>query len=448
MSFKRWSQMRKVRTLKEKRDIEGLGHVLEQPWQLPETKIAALQALGEIADPMGAFPIVDRLCRGPQESEEWRDAAFEALRNMGQEGAKVVVSRMMRGISHEQDACAEALVRIGKDAVVPVMDALATVKDYQWWALWRLVAVLEQIRDPGTIEALLDQMQSRSGFMAASQALRSFPAEVLVGPLIERLRDGRLGLASLPGEPQAVPFDSVLSELSTSAFSSLLAVPQAVPPLIGVLEDPVVSTEAKIFAARLLATIGDPRAAAPLVALLRDSEESLLRTAQGALEKIGAPAVNALVAALKDPDLALRRRAAELLVKIPDESAVMPLIEVLENEDEDGQVRSSAATALGIIGDARAVRPLLRLLPREQPFPYPGLSIALTRIGKPAVPELVNELRRLRPRSAAWRNILWILRNIGDHSIVEPLTDLMTHEKSKSARWEIAEVLDEIDQRL
>ena len=59
----------------------------------------------------------------------------------------------------------------------------------------------------------------------------------------------------------------------------------------------------------------------------------------------------------------MRSGAVEALGRIGDVRAVEPLIQRLQDEDED--VRSAAAEALGRIGDARAVDPLIQRLQEE-----------------------------------------------------------------------------------
>lgn len=59
----------------------------------------------------------------------------------------------------------------------------------------------------------------------------------------------------------------------------------------------------------------------------------------------------------------LRLSAAEALGKIGDRYAVAPLIEIVSNEDEKSvYLRESAAKALGMLGDIRAVDPLISIL--------------------------------------------------------------------------------------
>ena len=71
-------------------------------------------------------------------------------------------------------------------------------------------------------------------------------------------------------------------------------------------------------------------------------------------------AVPALIVALKDADVDVRRAAANSLSNLDDPRAVPGLIEALR--DSDAEVRASAAHGLGSLGDKRAVPGLVALL--------------------------------------------------------------------------------------
>lgn len=65
----------------------------------------------------------------------------------------------------------------------------------------------------------------------------------------------------------------------------------------------------------------------------------------------------------KDENYKLRLSSAEALGKIGDKYAVLPLIDIVSNEEEKSiYLRESAAKALGMLSDIRAVDPLIRIL--------------------------------------------------------------------------------------
>lgn len=69
----------------------------------------------------------------------------------------------------------------------------------------------------------------------------------------------------------------------------------------------------------------------------------------------------------KDENYKVRLACADALGKIGDKYAVVPLIEVIKDEDEKSiYVKESAASALGLIGDTRAVGPLVSILEAQK----------------------------------------------------------------------------------
>ena len=137
----------------------------------------------------------------------------------------------------------------------------------------------------------------------------------------------------------------------------------AVPALIVALKDE--NWGVRSPAAWALGKIGP--AAAPaipaLIAALKDENRNVGVSAAWALEQIGPAAIPALIAALKDKNSVLLYEAAYLLGKIGP-AAVPPLIAALK--DEDRNVRYCATLALGKIGDHLAIPPLQKMI-REDP---------------------------------------------------------------------------------
>ena len=164
------------------------------------------------------------------------------------------------------------------------------------------------------------------------------------------------------------------------------------------------------------------------------------RAAFNALEKIGAPAVGLLIAALKNEDRRVRRSAVSRLERIGDARAVEPLIAALE--DVDSPVRRGAATALGAIGDARAVEPLIASLKDEEYHVRRNATLAMGRIGdtraiEPLIAVLKDEDKHVRHGAAG------ALGEIGDARAVEPLIVALKDE-SYGIRNQAAKALGNI----
>ncbi len=118
-----------------------------------------------------------------------------------------------------------------------------------------------------------------------------------------------------------------------------LKVNKDVEGLINALKDkdPMIRGDAT----EVLGKIGDSRAVEPLIEALKDIVREI---AIESLRKIGEPAVESLIKALKDKDTLIRSGAAKALGKIGDKRAVESLTEALKYGDIF--VRSAAAEAL------------------------------------------------------------------------------------------------------
>ena len=75
--------------------------------------------------------------------------------------------------------------------------------------------------------------------------------------------------------------------------------------------------------------------------------------------KIGDPAIDTLINALRDADFNKRSGVAEVLGKVKNNKAIIPLFGLLT--DDHAEVRKKAIIALGEIGDSRAIEPLRKV---------------------------------------------------------------------------------------
>ncbi|WXG39961.1 MAG: HEAT repeat domain-containing protein [Candidatus Freyarchaeum deiterrae] len=165
-----------------------------------------------------------------------------------------------------------------------------------------------------------------------------------------------------------------------------------------------------------------------LIKALSYSFYIITEKATEALAKIGEPAVEFLVLALKDDYWLVRQGAANALGNIRDKRAVEPLIQALK--DKDMLVLRGAIEALGKIGDERAVQVLIHSLNDERFDIREEAVLALRNIGKPALDYLIQALK----------NENWFIRwgaaralgYIKDERAVKPLNEALKDEK-----WEI-----------
>jgi HEAT repeat protein len=113
----------------------------------------------------------------------------------------------------------------------------------------------------------------------------------------------------------------------------------------------------QIAAAKALANMGDERAIAPLITLLKSDDCQIRTTAMDSLDQLGRPGIKPLLVKLQDKDEKIRQSAATALANMGEIIAVTPLSELLNSSN--WQVRESAAISLGGIKYDLAARVLL-----------------------------------------------------------------------------------------
>jgi HEAT repeat protein len=116
----------------------------------------------------------------------------------------------------------------------------------------------------------------------------------------------------------------------------------------------------RVSAAEGLGPLKDPRAIEPLIAAFNETGDSRHDYVVSSLFQIGVPAVDPLIAALKDPSPAVRLGAATALGAIHDPRSMEPLFVSLR--DPDAKVRAEVASTLVLFNDSRSVEPLIAAL--------------------------------------------------------------------------------------
>jgi len=137
---------------------------------------------------------------------------------------------------------------------------------------------------------------------------------------------------------------------------------------------------------------------------------------------------NVLLRDLENPDHKVRRKAAQALGELKDESAVNPLIRCLD--DEKWPVREASAEALGRLKDSSAIVGLVRRLKHDTSARARGaIAWALGEIGDVKAIDSLSELlydKEDRVVSAAAH----ALRKIGDQSVTPALLERLRFASS------------------
>ena len=263
-------------------------------------------------------------------------------------------------------------------------------------------------------------------------------------------------------------FDQIRNVFSSRSSITGMKAAQDVRGLIRLLNhrDPDVQYEA----AGALGDIGDSSAVEPLIAALKNDEISGVRwKAAEALSKLGTPAVDALIGALRHDDADVRWKAAIALGEIGDPKAVAPLITLLCDEDRfvksraayalsmlgepavdplicalsegDGNLRWGAAIALGKIQNPRAIEPLIRALADKYENVRAEAAAALAAMGKPALEPLLQFLKF--SDRAARLEVVTALGELQDTGAIQPLLQLLENA-DEDERKAIANAFDAI----
>ena len=320
----------------------------------------AAVALGRI----GTANVVTPLAGALRESEkEVRDKVTRALGRTGKPAIRVLISGLRDHNALVRRGSSDALTMIGAPAISPLAQSLLVEDD----RLARIGAVetLGRMRSERAVAPLMMALMEPDMGMqdAAAQALvrTGRPA---IGPLIRMLRVAGHPLRRRAAEVlvrtrglAVKPLIEALAdntEVRATASVALVEIGRpSLGPLMRALNDsnPVVRQEA----ATALGLIGDPRAVAALIRVMKRRDRVLRRTAAEALVRLGRPAAGPLVSLLKETDAGLRGEGAWALVQI-GRPAFKPLCQALL--DADLGARCEAARVLSRLRSSGQLRGL------------------------------------------------------------------------------------------
>lgn len=197
--------------------------------------------------------------------------------------------------------------------------------------------------------------------------------------------------------PQRMASDELLKSPSKSVRALVAAAlaesagPEAVEPLIKLLGDEDVEVVRQ--AAAGLGRTGDPRAAAPLFALLQKNPSMRQGVLDAIARSTGAPDMAKLLGGTSSVDL--KRSLVSLLRDSHDPRVADTFTGLLG--DQDTEIRLTAALALAELGDARAIPALLEAAKAEDRTVALDALDALALVGKPQVADALIPLLKDNP---------------------------------------------------
>ncbi len=257
---------------------------------------------------------------------------------------------------------AETLGLLGKQQAVPAL--LVALNGEYYTVRAKAALALGQLKEPETLPALSKALKDREPEVRAAAAHglaafsnpRTFEAigELLLDDPELEVRQAAAEALGATGRAEAIPYlmealhDSFWwyereKEVNTLLDAIARLGPAAVPALIDNLKD--AEGTVRKMAAALLARLPDERAIEPLSLSLYDTHFDVCRAAAEALAAIGRPALPVLLEALHHPEAWIRQQAILGVSKIQDPQigpAIMAMI-----DDESREVRKLVIQSLG-----------------------------------------------------------------------------------------------------
>jgi HEAT repeat protein len=236
--------------------------------------------------------------------------------------------------------------------------------------------------------AVLEEENPQLQIIAIS-ALGKIGDKRAVEPLIALLRRGYFGLSPAPAQhSRGGPPQKVLQKKKGEGFDSY---------------QKKVSQQARLRkeAVQALGLIGDHRALDIVSGAIWDGRsQEVSRAAVEALVKMeGKNTTEALLDALRTCNFHFREIVAHALAQIQT-PPLKTLIKTLE--DKNACLREGAVQAVGLISPPQAVDRLIRLLDDESYGVQLQAASALVLIGKPAVPALIEALKKEKVPVRKW----------------------------------------------
>jgi HEAT repeat protein len=287
--------------------------------QAPRIRAGAADALKEIGDPRGFYPLIKAL---KDKDNDVRWGALNALnKSYTHWGSNDIVIKdipyFLKALQSSDEKTRRHAVNVLEGIKDPrVIPALVeTLKDNNHWFRIEVVDALANIRDPAVVEPLIALMEDKdpSFRVKVAKALAKIGDPRAIDPLLSALKDSSF----------------LVVEAAAEALGELKAT-QAVTPLIELCKNK--NNQVRDAAFEALGKMADNVPLEPFLDFLTAEDSKLSSRAQNFLEKINKPGkVDLLIASLDSEDPALRRTLMDMLGKLKDRRAVGPLIEILQS---------------------------------------------------------------------------------------------------------------------
>ena len=410
----------------------------------------AARALGKLRSHQSTPYLLELL-----EDSDWRVRA-SAAETLGLIRDKIsiepLVLKIRDNVEKVQDQAANAIIGFGKQATIPLLNALAREKDK--FCQRALLKCLGAIRDPKAAPALIDYL--RSSYFIVRQA--AVAALVKFGPSVIQLLLPTLSFNTSDIETlKADACDRVHPELQIRAIKALggLEDHRAVEVLKELVTRslPDVQEAASLAlsqigcaawgrnsALKVLAEVGDASIVPEIARSLDDDSDNVRIEAVRAIGKLDGPngAVKMLIRTTKkDPCDFIRAEALRMLrrIGIGQPGVLDAALSGLKDKSRD--IRKQAARLLGNFTDKKSIPPLLKAMSDPHWIVRESAENALTNFGRDAVEPLIAALD-----SRSWTTRFRAARLLGELGAENALGPLRRISGKKGERKAVREVAD------
>ncbi|MFH1102593.1 MAG: HEAT repeat domain-containing protein [Pseudomonadota bacterium] len=363
----------------------------------PDVRMAAADKLGRIKD-VESFKLLLPLLR--DEDEDVVQSSIVALGAIGHKGA---IGPLIALLNHPDAgvryALKKTLIGFGPDAIQPLINALRQDDPDIQQAAAELLGRVGDARGILALAVLLSGPFPDKVRMAAAAALGDIGDSRSVVWLVNALKEKNSPV------PHLVP--DALAKIGSPAIMPLIL-------LLDEKEEDIVR-----LAVISLGKIGQEEGVKPLIGKLAGSEPLTRRLTIEALVKTGRPSVIPLIEEIKFGGEAIQEECMKALASIGAPS-VLPLIGELKGTDT--RFRIIASDILSDIG-AASVTPLIEAMRDESSEIQDAAGEILAKIGSPAVLSLIAGLKEVESPMAV--RCASALGNIRDERAVEPLLEAM-----------------------
>ncbi|MFK0734561.1 MAG: HEAT repeat domain-containing protein [Gloeotrichia echinulata HAB0833] len=402
----------------------------------PYVRGSATKALGEIGSDeaiAGLLKLLTKADFGIRANQYVRESAVDAL---GEIGSELAVSSLLKLIDYSDSSvrrsAAKALGKIGTENFTSAL--LKLLDDSDSDVRETAVKALCAIGSSAAISACLKSLGDPADWLNVNASvLGRIGSDTVIS-----------GLHKLTEDTNSRVRESVAEALGETGSE------KAIPSLLKLMDDS--DSRVRRSAAEALGKIGSNLAIVALLQLLEDANPNVRKSAAKGLRKVLLDNIKAettiatLIKLAKHHDFNMRWRVAEVLGEIGSDTAILSLLQLVEDTHLAGDtyhyVRKAAAKALGKIGSDFAIPNLLKLLEDADSGVRASATEALGKIGSDfAIPGLLKLVRD--SDSEVRNNVAWALGEIGSDTAIPDLIKLV-EDSDIDVRWKASEALGKI----